>query len=243
MNRLAVTAYLGVLAIGTGVFIAEARPVYARQESKDCGYCHVRSGGGGERGFRGQFYGANGLTFKGFEEKREALIAGLSAGAEGVNTIPAISYNGNVLGPATQQIQLASLRGPVLLVFLDKADDKSKAVVKSFAALAKSYGTKVTLLGVAKTDPASAIKLTDDLGGLLRVYPDPDGDAIKKFSATQIFDLAVVAKIGDPIKTLPGFSRANVEAAMKLLTSSQAIPTPSFDMSLVSEKAVRGAAL
>ena len=148
-----------MLAVGTGIFIAEARPVYARKENQSCGYCHVSERGGGDRGFRGMFYGGNGLTFSGFEEKREALIAGLFPDSVGKNTLPTTSYNGNISGPAIQQIQVASLRGPVLLIFLDKADVDSKAAAKSLHSLAKALGPKATILGVAETD--EALKLTE----------------------------------------------------------------------------------
>lgn len=187
------------------------------------------------------FYGANGLSFDDYDEKREALIAGLSPNLEGKSTIPAISYNGNIAGPATQQIQVASLRGPVILMFLDKADDQSKAAVKAIAGLAKAYGTRATILGIAKTD--DPLKLTDELGGIIRVYPDPDGAAIKKFTATQSLDFAVVAKLGEPVKTFAGFSRASVDEAMKLIATSQSVPAPTFDLATVGEKVVRGSKL
>lgn len=187
------------------------------------------------------FYGANGLSFDDFDEKREALIAGLSPNAEGKNTLPVVSYSGNIAGPAAQQIQVASLRGPVILLFLDKADEQSKAAVKAIAALAKAYGTRTTILGVAKTD--DPLKLTNELGGLIRVYPDADGAAIKKFAAGQALDFAVVAKLGDPVKTFAGFSRSNLEEAMKLIATTQSIAAPTFDLSTVSEKVVRGGKL
>lgn len=240
VKRITVAAYLTVFAIASSVLIAEARPVYARKENQACGYCHT-SARGGDRGFRGMFYGANGLNFDGYDEKREALLAGLSPNLEGKGTIPAISYNGNIAGPATQQIQVASLRGPVILMFLDKADDQSKAAVKAIAGLAKAYGTRVTVLGIAKTD--DPLKLTDDLGGLLRVYPDPESSALKKFSAVQALDFAVVAKLGEPVKTFTGFSRSNLEEAMKLIATSQSIAAPAFDLSTVNEKVVRGGKL
>lgn len=228
-------AYISLLALGASIFIAEARPVYARKENQPCGYCHTRETGGGDRGFRGMYYGGNGLTFDRFDEKREALIAGLAPNSEGRNTLPATSYNGNISGPATQQIQLASLRGPVLLIFLDKADSDSKVAVKSLHSLAKALGPKATVLGVAKTD--DALKLTDELGSLIRIYPDPDLAAAKKFSANHALDLTVVAKLGDPIQTFPGFSRKNLEAALKHL------PTIDFNLKTIPEKILQGAKL
>ena len=80
------------LGISAGVLIAEARPAYARNEGRQCGYCHTRPQGGGERGFRGQFYGANGLSFDHFKEEREASIAGVSPKSEGSGAIPKVSY-------------------------------------------------------------------------------------------------------------------------------------------------------
>lgn len=241
MKRIAITAYITAFALGAGTLIAEARPIYARKEKQPCGYCHTRSSGGGENGFRGMYYGGNGLSFDDYDEKREALIAGLSPNAEGRNTVPAISYNGNVYGPAVQQIQVAALRGPVILLFLDKANDDSKAAVKSIAALAKAYGTRVTILGVAKSD--APLKLTEELGGLMRIYSDPEGAAIKKFSGSQALDVAVVAKLGDPVKTFEGFSRANLDAAIKLIASGQSVAAPTFDLSTVGEKVLRGGKL
>ncbi len=235
MKRFAATAYISILTLGASVFIAEARPVYARKENQPCGYCHTRETGGGDRGFRGMYYGGNGLSFDRFDEKREALIAGLSPNSEGRNTLPATSYNGNVSGPATQQIQLASLRGPVVLLFLDKADADSRAAVKSLHVLAKALGPKATVLGVAKTD--DALKLTEELGSLIRIYPDPNLAAAKKFSANHALDLAVVAKLGDPIQTLPGFSRKNLEAALKHLSPVN------FDLKTIPENTLRGSKL
>lgn len=235
VKRFAATAYVSILALGTGIFIAEARPVYARKENQPCSYCHVRDGGGGDRGFRGIYYGGNGLSFDRFDEKREALIAGLSPNSEGRNTLPATSYNGNVSGPAIQQIQVASLRGPVVLIFLDRADSESKAAAKSMHSLAKALGPHATVLGIAKTD--DAIKLSEALGSLIRVYSDQDLAAAKKFSADHALDIAVVAKLGKPIETLPGLSRKHITAALKHL------PAVSFDLSSIPDKTLRGAKL
>ncbi len=237
MLRNLILLSITVTLLVTTMLVSEARPVYARKERQECGYCHVRPGGGGDRGFRGMFYGGNGLSFQGFDEKREALIAGLTGGATGRNSIPAISYNGNISGPATQQIQVAALRGPVLLLFLSKADDNAKLAVKSMAVLAKAYGTQVTVLGIAKTE--DALKLTDELGGVLRVYPDADGAAAKKYSAANSLDVAVAAKLGDPLKVYAGFSRSNMAGVMNML-ATEGIQPPVVDLSQVSEKVLRG---
>lgn len=240
MNKLAATAYLGFLVVGCSVFIAEARPIYAQKENKPCGFCHVRASGGGNRGFRGQFYGANGLSLSNFDEKREASIAGLSPESEGIGTVPTISYAGNVAGPATQQIQLASLRGPVLLIFIDKVDESAKTAVKHLGDVAKAYGTSATVFAVMKGSTEETLKATQELGSRLRVFPDVNFGAVKKFSAVQGLDLAVVAKMGDPVKTFPGFSGPNVDAALKCIAETQAIPYPNVDTAKIGDKVLRG---
>lgn len=240
MNRLAVTTYTAIFVTTVGSLVAEARPAYARDEQKPCGYCHVKSAGGGERGFRGMFYGANGLSFNQFDEKREALIAGLSPASDGKNTIPAVSYNGNIAGPGLQQTRVAALRGPVIVLFLEKADDATKASVKSIAGLAKAFGMNATVLGIAKTD--DALKLTQELGNLIRVYPDPKGETAKELKVTHALDVAVVAKLGTPLKSFEGFSRGNLEAAIKVVMD-QGVGLSTFDLLTVAEKPVRGAKL
>lgn len=240
MNRLAVTAYTAIFVTATGTLVAEARPAYARNEQKPCGYCHVRAGGGGERGFRGMYYGANGLSFNQFDEKREALIAGLAPDTDGRSTVPAISYNGNIVGPALQQTRVAALRGPVIVLFLEKADEASKASVKAIGSLAKSFGTEATILGIAKTE--DGLKLTKELGGNIRIYADLKGEAAKEFGATNALDIAVIAKLGTPLKTFPGFSRSNLEAAIKVVME-QGTGLSTFDLLTVPEKLVRGAKL
>lgn len=187
------------------------------------------------------YYGANGLSFDDFEEKREALIAGLIPNTEGKDSVPKVSYNGNVSGPAAQQIQVAALRGPVVLLFVEKADDDTKAAVKSIAEVAKAYGTQVTVLGVAKSE--TALALSDELGGLIRVYSDPELVVAKKFKASQALDVALVAKLGEPVKSFEGYSRANVDAVTKLLAAGEKIQTPVIDMAKQPEKTLRGAKL
>src|SRR4051812_27783442 len=119
--------YLAPLILVAGVFTADARPIYARKEGKACGYCHTSARGGGERTFRGTFYGANNLSFQRFEEKREASIAGVVIDAVNSAAAPTCGYLGSVSGPAANQIQLASLHGPVLVCFFNRADEGQKA--------------------------------------------------------------------------------------------------------------------
>jgi hypothetical protein len=226
------------LLLATSAFLAEARPIYARRENQPCGYCHVSAAGGGERGFRGQFYGANGLTFSHFLEKREAAIAEVSPNAVGRNSIPAKSYNGNVSGPAPQQIQLASLRGPVLIIFLDKADDAQKLAAKQLATIAKAVGTRA-MVAVVSGD-GDALELTDKLGGELRVYADSARATAKKFKAEREFDMVLIAKMGAPIATVGGYSKEGLTQILSELKEKGGVDAGNVDLSGAPDKVVRG---
>jgi hypothetical protein len=241
MYRFAPIAFLVFVGISALVLVAEARPAYARNENRQCGYCHTRPQGGGERGFRGQFYGANGLSFDHFKEEREALIAGVAPRSEGAAAIPKASYVGNVGGPATQQIQLASLRGPVVFFFVNQATPESKLAAKTFASLATSLGQRATFLAVTRAkDP---IMLTEELGGRLRVLPDPEGKAAAKFSATCELDFAIAEKLGDPMKSFQGISRTSISEAIKLMGGDPKTALASSEWSALPEKTVRGSKL
>lgn len=72
----------------------EARPPYAKKENKTCNYCHAVEKGGGPRGFRGMYYGAHKLSFKGFDNKAEAKKAGVKPDAMGKATKPTKPYTG-----------------------------------------------------------------------------------------------------------------------------------------------------
>lgn len=50
----------------------EARPEYAEKEKKECAFCHVNPNGGGERNWRGQYYGKN-KTLKGLPAQFKLL--------------------------------------------------------------------------------------------------------------------------------------------------------------------------
>jgi len=239
MNKLAATAYLGLLVTGSSIFVAEARPQYAAKEGKQCIYCHL-SGNGGRRGFRGMFYGSNGLSFDHYDEEREAMLAGVAKDATGADGGPKSAYVGNIAGPADKQIQLAALRGPVVVFFVDKASKEGKEALKQIHGLAEAYGRDVTFIGVANTDVDGALKLTADLGSNIRILPDVEKAAQKKFSATTGYDFAVVAKQGDPLKTFQGLSKANVDDAIKLLKDSQQVDVPTFDTSKLPATALRG---
>lgn len=72
----------------------QARPAYAKKEKKNCNYCHSVERGGGPRGFRGMFYKEHKLSFKGFDEKKEAKKAGVKEKAVGKATKPTKPYTG-----------------------------------------------------------------------------------------------------------------------------------------------------
>jgi hypothetical protein len=92
LRRAAVCGF-GVLYFAGlgGLFEANARPIYAKNENKKCVYCHINPSGG-ERGFRGIFYKLHAHSFKGFVEKTEAYKAGVKPDATGADTRPTTSY-------------------------------------------------------------------------------------------------------------------------------------------------------
>ncbi len=73
---------------------AEAKPEFAKKEGKTCNYCHSVDKGGGPRGFRGTYYGAHKLSFKGFDNAKEAKKAGVAANAMGKASKPTKPYTG-----------------------------------------------------------------------------------------------------------------------------------------------------
>jgi len=87
----AVTGGILFLAGIGGLFEANARPIYAKNENKKCVYCHINPSGG-ERGFRGIYYRLHGHTFHGFVEKSEAAKAGVKPNTTGEDTRPTKSY-------------------------------------------------------------------------------------------------------------------------------------------------------
>lgn len=91
-RNLGLFALVGALSVLT--FSAQAKPAFAEKEKKACNYCHSVDSGGGPRGFRGMYYGAHKLSFKGFNEKKEAKKAGVKEGAMGVQSKPTKPYTG-----------------------------------------------------------------------------------------------------------------------------------------------------
>ena len=65
--------------VGLAYTSAEARPAYAKKESKTCIYCHVQPGG--DRNFRGIYYATHAKSFIDFDNVYEAKAAGVSADA------------------------------------------------------------------------------------------------------------------------------------------------------------------
>ncbi len=234
--------YLLPIVLIAGIFTAEARPIYARREGKACGYCHLSVRGGGERGFRGMFYGGNNLSFQRFDEKRESSIAGVAMDVVASEAAAKCRYVGNVSGPATAQVQLASLHGPVLVVFFDKADTSQKLAAKVLKEVALAYGNAVTVVSVAPVDMDAALKLTQDLDSKLRVLPDPDRAAIKKFGVRKGLDMVAISRLGETFKVFDGFSQANVKRAMAELAGFGAAH-PTVDVSDAPVKVARGGPL
>ncbi len=246
MNKLPTVCFLAGIVLVAGIFTAEARPEYAQKENKECGYCHLSASGGGARGFRGAFYGANGLSFDKFDEDREAGIAGVSVNGAGGATRPKVNYVGNISGPADKQIQSVAVRGgtgsPVIVVFFDSASSDAKSAAKTLHVVAEAYGRKVAVVGVVEGDAANALQLTKDLGSQVRVLPDKDGVAMKKFSANQGLDLVVVAPMGETQKLFSGFSKGNLEAAIAQI-GTYGVEAPQVDLSGAPADAAHGGKL
>jgi len=75
---------------------ADAKPIFATKEKKACNYCHLQPSGGKNWGFRGVFYEANKLSFKGFVEATEAKKAGVKPNAVGQASKPTKPYKGKL---------------------------------------------------------------------------------------------------------------------------------------------------
>ncbi|MEP6753919.1 MAG: glutathione peroxidase [Chthonomonadales bacterium] len=73
------TAVTVAIALTTGT--ASARPKYAKAENVGCDFCHFKPGG--ERNFRGLYYGANDHSFAKFDELAEARLANAAPNTKG----------------------------------------------------------------------------------------------------------------------------------------------------------------
>lgn len=244
MNKLFFVSFVAGVVLVTGIFNAEARPEYAQKENKACGYCHLNAAGGGNRGFRGAFYGANNLSFDKFNEEREASIAGVAPNADASETRPKVGYAANVTGPqgADRQIQALALRRPVLVAFFSGSTDSDKAAAKTLKKLALAYGAKAFVVGVSNGNFDQALKLTSDLGSQIRVFADTDGAAAKKFGATQGLDLVTVSKMGDSFKLISGFSKGNLESAIAQI-GTYGTEAPDVDIADAPTSVVHGGKL
>ena len=76
---------------GPFALLAMARPEFSKKEDRSCVYCHL-STIGGQRGFRGIYYGVHKYSFEGFVEALEAAKAGVRANAMGKDTKPKKPY-------------------------------------------------------------------------------------------------------------------------------------------------------
>lgn len=73
---------------------AQATKAYADKEKKKCEYCHLKPNGGGKRGFRGIYYNAHSMSFKGYVEAEQAKKAGVKPNAVGRASKPTKPYKG-----------------------------------------------------------------------------------------------------------------------------------------------------
>jgi|GEM_PF-1644330 len=248
MNKLYTVAFLAGILLVAGIFTADARPEYAAKEGKKCSYCHLNPGGGGTRGFRGKFYGANDLSFEKFDEAREASIAGVEPNGTDAATKEKVNYVGNVSGPADRQIQLVAIHGgdngtPVLVAFFDSSSGDAKTAAKTLHAVAVAYGRKLGVVGVVEGDEDKALHLTKGLGSQIRILPDKEGAAMKKFSAIQGLDLVVVSPMGSSSKLFNGFSKGNLEAAIAQIGTFSVEAPQGLDLSSAPADPVHGGKL
>jgi len=216
MNKPLIVSLFASVVTVSGIYSASARPEYATKENKPCGYCHLSSAGGGARGFRGAFYGANNLSFDKFDETREAAIAGVDPNLSDAATRPKVAYAGNVTGPKGAAAQIASmaLRTPVLVVFFNGSSDNEKAAAKELKKVALAYGRKVAVVGVLHGSFDTALQLTSELGSQIRVFGEEKPAAAEKYGAANGLDLVAVSKMGETVKLYSGYSQGNLTAAI-----------------------------
>ena len=247
MKRLITGLTLASVVLAAGIYEANARPPYAAKEQKPCGYCHVNPAGGGPRNFRGQFYGANGLSFELFNEDREAALAHVVSGSNGDDSIAKGAYIASVTAPADRAITGRTNMSPVLVVFLNNtADDATKTAVKTLGKISDAYGRGLAVVGVIEGDRETALKLTSDLGNVIRILPDVEGAAMKKYKGQMGFDMALVPKFDQndtpPIGYYQGFSKQTIEKIIDSL-GNQGVSGKTVDTADISPKPLRGAKL
>src|SRR4051794_4505845 len=93
---------------------AEARPAYAKKEGKSCIYCHVQPGG--DRNFRGIYYGTHQKSFADFDNIYEAKAAGVGPDTMGPDAVPTVATYPRVKAPAALDFTLKDIDGkPVKL--------------------------------------------------------------------------------------------------------------------------------
>ena len=103
-----------VLLVALTSTSAQARKAYAMKEGKTCIYCHVQPGG--DRNFRGIYYGTHGKSFADFDNVYEAKAAGVSADAMGPDAVPTVATYPRVKVPAALDFTVKDIDGkPVKL--------------------------------------------------------------------------------------------------------------------------------
>jgi glutathione peroxidase len=103
---------------------AQAKPEYAMKEGKTCDYCHVKPGG--DRNFRGLYYGTHNHSFADFDNVYEAKAAGVAPDSMGPDARPTVaSYPKVQVAPLLdftmkdidgKPVKLARYAGDVILV-------------------------------------------------------------------------------------------------------------------------------
>ena len=80
MKRVSLVLAMAAMLAGPAAMLALAKPEFSKREDKTCVYCHL-SPIGGQRGFRGIYYGVHKKSFEVFIEAIEAAKAGVRANA------------------------------------------------------------------------------------------------------------------------------------------------------------------
>ena len=176
--KLIVHARLTLAGLSLLATASQAKPEYARKENKTCGYCHVKSDGGGPRNARGVYYGMHNHTFAGYDEAT-VIGGGAPVGGGGAK-------KGGL--PAFKQAWKAELpAGTTRIAVGDVAGDKATRL------LALGAGGKLTIYKVGANGVEQ--ESTVDLGA--KVTKFEVGNFAKGKPAVIVVPRAVYYKDGD----------------------------------------------
>ena len=96
-----------VMLLASGA--AQAKPEYAAKEGVTCDYCHVVAGG--DRNFRGLYYGTHDHSFASFDEVYEAKAAGVKIKSMGPAAKAMVDSYPDVKAPAALDFTMKDIDG------------------------------------------------------------------------------------------------------------------------------------